>query len=219
MEAMTLQLNSGQEKQLLVENLSPYAIRKLLQKIFTVKEWGQREQINMLQKRKLEGCLCRVPNRFYNQVWDILRRTPKGIRFRNLIMPQQPTINNMTHSELQFALYVESMLNQLEKPEYRQLIVELLCIVSTILIRNPELTLKELNLDNLVIEANRMFCKDNQMTRSDNLDAFISSKYSITAGYFARAVVNNILTGGQLETSAVDIDEDDDGNDDKCTVS
>ncbi|XP_026821358.1 probable phosphorylase b kinase regulatory subunit beta isoform X1 [Rhopalosiphum maidis] len=219
MEAMTLQLNSGLEKQLLVENLSPYAIRKLLQKIFTVKEWGQREQINMLQKRKLEGCLCRVPNRFYNQVWDILRRTPKGIRFRNQIMPQQPTINNMTHSELQFALYVESMLNQLEKPEYRQLIVELLCIVSTILIRNPELTLKELNLDNLVIEANRMFCKDNQMTRSDNLDAFISSKYSITAGYFARAVVNNILTGGQLETSAVDIDEDDDGNDDKCTVS
>jgi len=44
MEAMTLQLNSGKEKQLLVENLSPYAIRKLLQKIFTVKEWGQREQ-------------------------------------------------------------------------------------------------------------------------------------------------------------------------------
>lgn len=44
MEAMTLQLNSGKEKQLLVENLSPYAIRKLLQKIFTVKEWGQKEQ-------------------------------------------------------------------------------------------------------------------------------------------------------------------------------
>jgi len=57
------------------------------------------------------------------------------------------------------------------------------------------------------------------MTLSDNLDAFISSKYSITAGYFARAVVNNILTGGQMETSAVDIDEDDDGNVDKCTVS
>ncbi|KAL4100994.1 hypothetical protein QTP88_021015 [Uroleucon formosanum] len=219
MEAMMLELNSGKKKQLLVENLSPYAIRKLLQKIFTVKEWGQIEQINMLQKRKLEGCLCRVPNRFYNQVWDILRRTPRGIRFRNQVMPQQPTINNMTHSELQFALYIESMLNQLEKPEYRQLIVELLCIVSTILIRNPELTLKELNLDSLVTEANKMFCKDNQMTLSDNLDAFISSKYSITAGYFARAVVNNILTGGQMETSAVDIDEDDDGNIDKCTVS
>lgn len=56
------------------------------------------------------------------------------------------------------------------------------------------------------------------MVRTDNLDAFISSKYSITTGYLARAVVNGILTGGQLETSAVDIDEDDD-NADKCTVS
>lgn len=44
-------------------------------------------------------------------------------------MPQQPTINNMTHSELQFALYVESMLNQLEKPEYRQLIVEVIILI------------------------------------------------------------------------------------------
>ncbi|CAI6353582.1 unnamed protein product [Macrosiphum euphorbiae] len=44
MEAMTLQLNYGKKKQLMVENLSPYAIRKLLQKIFTVKEWGQIEQ-------------------------------------------------------------------------------------------------------------------------------------------------------------------------------
>jgi len=77
-----------------------------------------------MQKRKLEGCLCRVPSRFYNQVWDILRRTPKGILVRNQVLPQQPTINNMTHSELQFALHVEDMLNHIEKPEYRQLIVE-----------------------------------------------------------------------------------------------
>lgn len=53
---------------------------------------------------------------------------------------------------------------------------------------------------------------------SDDLDAFVSSKYSITSGYLARAVVNNILTGGELETLAVDIVEDD-NNDDKCTVS
>lgn len=81
-------------------------------------------RINMLQMRKLEGCWCRVPNRFYNQVWDILRRTPKGIRVRNQVLPQQPTINNMSHSELQFALHVENMLNHIEKPEYRQLVVE-----------------------------------------------------------------------------------------------
>jgi len=44
MEAMKLQLNFGKKTQLLVENLSPYDIRKLLQKIFTIKKWGQTEQ-------------------------------------------------------------------------------------------------------------------------------------------------------------------------------
>lgn len=39
------------------------------------------------------------------------------------------------------------------------LVFQLLGIVSTILIRNPELTLKELDLDSLVSEANKMFCK------------------------------------------------------------
>ncbi|XP_025426004.1 probable phosphorylase b kinase regulatory subunit beta isoform X2 [Sipha flava] len=218
LEAMKLQLKTEKETKM-VENLSPYAIRQLLQKILTVKEWAQKEQISMFQKRQLEGCWCRVPNQFYNQVWDILRRTPKGIRVRNQVLPQQPTINNMTHSELQFALYVENMLNHIDKPEYRQLIVELLCIVSTILTRNPELTLKELNLDNLVNEANRIFCKDNQLVRTENLDNFISAKYSTTTGYLARAVVNNILTGGQLETSVVEIDDENDQNEDKCMVS
>lgn len=40
-------------------------------------------------------------------------------------------------------------------------VFQLLCIVSTILVRNPELTLKELDLDNLIVEANKMFCKVN----------------------------------------------------------
>jgi len=95
-------------------------------------------RINVLEKRKLEGCLCRVPNRFYNQVWDILRRTPKGIWVRNQTLSQQPTINNMTHSELQFALHVENMLNHIERPEYRQLIVE----VSTFVRFDRNITIK-----------------------------------------------------------------------------
>ncbi|XP_050528784.1 probable phosphorylase b kinase regulatory subunit beta isoform X2 [Daktulosphaira vitifoliae] len=218
LEAMKLQLKAEKEKKIL-ENLSPYAIRQLLQKILTIKEWTQKEQINMLHKRMIEGCWCRVPNKFYNQVWDILVRTPRGIRVLNQVLPQRPTINHMTHSELQFGLFVENMLIRIQIPEYRQLVVELLCIVSTILIRNPELTLRdELNLDNLIIQANLMFCKDNNSKVNDKLDQFISSKYSITTGYLARAVVNNILTGGQLETSSVDLEEDEE-DEDKCKVS
>lgn len=55
--------------------------------------------------------------------------------------------------------------------------------------------------------------------RTENLDDFISAKYSTTTGYLARAVVNNILTGGQLETSVVDIDDENGHNEDKCMVS
>lgn len=66
----------------------------------------------------------------------------------------------------------------------------------------------------------QLHLQDNQLVYSDNLDAFISSNYSTTSGYLARAVVNNILTVGKLETSSVDIDDEDDDNEDKiCTVS
>jgi hypothetical protein len=61
--------------------------------------------------------------------------------------------------------------------------------------------------------------QDNQLVRTENLDNFISAKYSTTTGYLARAVVNNILTGGQLETSVVEIDDENDQNEDKCMVS
>lgn len=75
-------------------------------------------------------------------------------------IPQQPTLSNQSRSELNFALLVEQMLNSIQRPEYRQVIVELLCIVSIILSRNPELCFhKILDLDQLVTEASQMYFK------------------------------------------------------------
>lgn len=49
---------------------------------------------------------------------------------------------------------------QIPRPEYRQLVVELLCIVNTILLRNPELRFKaQLDLDAVITEALAMFMK------------------------------------------------------------
>lgn len=49
---------------------------------------------------------------------------------------------------------------QIARPEYRQLVVELLCIVNTILLRNPELRFKmQLDLDFVIAEALAMFMK------------------------------------------------------------
>ncbi|KAJ8972230.1 hypothetical protein NQ314_000272 [Rhamnusium bicolor] len=63
------------------------------------------------QKRQLEGCLCRVPSSFYNQVWDVMTRTPQGIKVAGNVIPQQPTLSNMTRSELTFSLLVEQVIH------------------------------------------------------------------------------------------------------------
>lgn len=78
----------------------------------------------MLGRRKIEGCLCRVPAHFYNQVWEVLMRCPGGIVVNGRELPQQTTLSSMTRSELTFALLVESLLHHIQLPEYRQIIVE-----------------------------------------------------------------------------------------------
>jgi len=117
-------------------------------------------------------------------------------------LPQQPTLSNMTRSELTFALLVESMLHHILEPEYRQIIVELLNIVATILLRNPELSFKRpLDLDKLVEDAVLMYCKDHNLEKTKDMSPFFAAHYSVTTGYLARAVVNNVLTGGCVTTT------------------
>lgn len=80
--------------------------------------------LTILGRRKIEGCLCRVPSHFYNQVWEVLMRCPGGITVNERELPQQPTVSSMTRSELTFALLVESLLHHIQLPEYRQIVVE-----------------------------------------------------------------------------------------------
>lgn len=66
----------------------------------------------------------------------------------------------MSRGELQFSLLVEEMLHQMPQPERRQISVELLCIVATILSRNPELKFQQqLDLDVLLEDAFAMYCR------------------------------------------------------------
>lgn len=46
--------------------------------MLTVSQWAD-DKLDILQRRRLEGCLCRVPNKFYYLVWDVLGRCPLGI--------------------------------------------------------------------------------------------------------------------------------------------
>lgn len=79
-------------------------------------------------------------------------------------IPAQPTLVNMSRSELSFALLVEEALVRVASPELRQLCVELLCVCATILRRNPELHLRQpLDLDLLLDDARRTYAKVRSM--------------------------------------------------------
>ncbi|XP_044266154.1 probable phosphorylase b kinase regulatory subunit beta isoform X5 [Tribolium madens] len=186
----------GDKKKL--EDHSPYEVRQLLYKVLSIKEWGAKEKLTPFQKRQLEGCLCRVPTFFYHQVWDVMARTPQGIKVLGKVLPQQPTMSNLAKCELTFSLLVEEMLNCINRPEYRQLVVELLSIVSTILGRNPELFFSQmLDLEQLINDAAEMYVKDHGLL-TDGVKKLMEVPYIQSTGYLARAVVNSVLKRGQL---------------------
>ena len=124
----------------------------------------------------------------------------------------------MSRSELSFSLLVEELFNHIVQPERRQLSVESLCIVATILSRNPELRFKQvLDLDELLDESFSIYCKENKLAPTKDISQLFSLPYNETTGYLARAAVNNVLKGGAL---APQQDDDNlDGQDETCKVS
>ncbi|XP_063358437.1 probable phosphorylase b kinase regulatory subunit beta isoform X1 [Cydia amplana] len=179
-----------------LEALSPYRLRTLLQRVLTVSDWADEEGLTPLQRRQLEGCLCRVPKHFYIQVWDILLRTPKGITIHGHCIPASPTLVNMSRSELSFALLVEGALVRAPSAARRQLCVELLCVVAAILRRNPELCLQALDLDKLLQDAHHTYAKDSGVSGDD--EPLASAPAPVSVGYLARAVVNSVLQESAL---------------------
>ncbi|XP_041971437.1 probable phosphorylase b kinase regulatory subunit beta isoform X2 [Aricia agestis] len=204
LEAMRACLALGGADPAQLEGLSPYRLRELLQRVLSVSDWADDEGLTPLQRRRLEGCLCRVPKNFYVQVWDILVRTPKGIIVEGHCIEAQPTLMNMSRSELSFALVVEAALVRVASAERRQLVVELLCVLHAILRRNPELLLHHpLHLDRLLDLAHATYAKDSGITDTDSPLGAAAPPVSI--GYLARAVVNSVLqatTTPQLAPSA-----------------
>lgn len=123
----------------------------------------------------------------------------------------------MSRSELSFSLLVEETFNHITQPERRQLSVELVCIVATILSRNPELFFKEkLDLDQLLEEAYAIYCKENKLPPVKDVTPLFSLPYNVTTGYLARAAVNNVLQGGALSPQDGDVL---DSQDETCKVS
>ncbi|XP_053289517.1 phosphorylase b kinase regulatory subunit beta isoform X3 [Pleuronectes platessa] len=182
-----------------IYQLSPSDIKQLLLDVLQPQNTGR----SWLNRRQIDGSLNRTPLGFYDRVWQILERTPNGIRVAGTHLPQQPTLSDMTMYEMNFSLLVEDKLKKIVLPEYRQIIVELLMVVSILLERNPELEFSDqVDLDVLVKEAFSDFQRDHSSLegkeKQDGMEAFYNTapvgKRS-TSSYLTKAVMIQLLQG------------------------
>ncbi|XP_066189876.1 phosphorylase b kinase regulatory subunit alpha, skeletal muscle isoform isoform X3 [Sylvia atricapilla] len=80
------------------------------------------------RRRRLDGALNRVPVGFYQKVWKILQKC-HGLSVEGFVLPSSTT-REMTPGEMKFAVHVESVLNRVPQPEYRQLLVEAILVLT-----------------------------------------------------------------------------------------
>jgi len=72
-------------------------------------------------------------------------------------LPQNPTVDDMTPHERNFALLIQSWLDGCETPIDRQLVVECVIVLAKIVQRNPEVQMNEvIRFDVIVEEAIRI---------------------------------------------------------------
>uniref|UniRef100_A0AAQ5XDK3 Phosphorylase b kinase regulatory subunit n=1 Tax=Amphiprion ocellaris TaxID=80972 RepID=A0AAQ5XDK3_AMPOC len=182
-----------------IYQLSPGDIKQLLLDVLQPQHTGR----SWLNRRQIDGSLNRTPLGFYDRVWQILERTPNGIVVAENHLPQQPSLSDMTMYEMNFSLLVEDTLKNIVLPEYRQIIVELLMVVSILLERNPELEFSDkVDLDGLVKEAFNDFQRDcsrfEGMEKQDNMEAFYNTPpvgKRGTSSYLTKAVMILLLQG------------------------
>ncbi|XP_077307795.1 phosphorylase b kinase regulatory subunit beta isoform X3 [Lithobates pipiens] len=206
------QMRGGDKSETDIYQLSPGEIKQLLLCILKPQQSGR----CWLNRRQIDGSLNRNPSGFYDRVWQILERTPSGIIVSGKFLPQQPTLSDMTMYEMNFSLLVEDMLQNIAQPEYRQIIVELLMIVSVILERNPEFEFQEkVDLDKLVKEAFNDFQRDQSRLqgaeKQDDMSAFYNTPplgKRGTCSYLTKAVMS-VLLESEVKPS----------NEDPCSIS
>ncbi|KOB70251.1 putative phosphorylase b kinase regulatory subunit beta, partial [Operophtera brumata] len=133
------------------ESLSPFKLRIL----------------TPLQRRQLEGCLCRVPKHFYIQAALVGVASPARRQLCvELLCVLATILRRNPELYLQQALDLDKLLDDahLTYAKGRQLCVELLCVLATILRRNPELYLQQaLDLDKLLDDAHLTYAKRRQL--------------------------------------------------------
>jgi phosphorylase kinase alpha/beta subunit len=125
--------------------------------------------------RQAEGAINRVPKDFFKQVWLLMQHC-KGLVIGDKLerrnrLDSEIMLAEMTAGEKNFALLIEHLLNKIEAPEYRQVNIEALTALATIVANNPNLQIEAyIVLDVLIGHAVRLAWLENQPQRSDRYD-------------------------------------------------
>ncbi|XP_041820513.1 phosphorylase b kinase regulatory subunit alpha, skeletal muscle isoform isoform X4 [Chelmon rostratus] len=111
-----------------------------------------------LRRRRLDGALNRVPVGFYQKVWRILQKC-HGLSIEGFVLPSSTT-REMTPGEIKFSVHVETVLNRVPQPEYRQLLVEAILVLTMLAdVEIPSIG-SIIHVEKIVHLANDMFYKD-----------------------------------------------------------
>uniref|UniRef100_A0A8C9S6T4 Phosphorylase b kinase regulatory subunit n=1 Tax=Scleropages formosus TaxID=113540 RepID=A0A8C9S6T4_SCLFO len=121
-----------------------------------------------MRRRRLDGALNRVPVGFYQKVWKILQKC-HGLSIEGFLLPSSAT-REMTPGEIKFAVNVETVLNRIPQPEYRQLLVEAILVLTMFAqVETPSIG-NIIHVDRIVHMANDMFYQDQKdLGAEDNL--------------------------------------------------
>ncbi|XP_032083928.1 phosphorylase b kinase regulatory subunit alpha, skeletal muscle isoform isoform X2 [Thamnophis elegans] len=119
-----------------------------------------------LRRRRLDGALNRVPVGFYQKVWRILQKC-HGLSVEGFVLPSSTT-REMTPGEIKFAVHVESVLNRVPQPEYRQLFVEAILVLTLLTdVEGPSLG-GLVAVDRIVHVANDLFYQEQKILGADD---------------------------------------------------
>jgi len=121
-----------------------------------------------LRRRCLDGALNRVPPQFYSRMWFVLKRcNGMVLPICGINLEHRLTLEN-TPQETKFALKIEEELNKISYPEYRQLVVESMMILSLLLDRDPNYRFNNIiSLDQIIADANKLFLENQRLENGD----------------------------------------------------
>ncbi|XP_037546197.1 phosphorylase b kinase regulatory subunit alpha, liver isoform [Nematolebias whitei] len=118
----------------------------------------EEKQGQWLRRRRLDGAINRVPMGFYQKVWKILQKC-HGLSLDGYVLPSSTT-REMTAGEIKFAVQVESVLNHVPQPEYRQLLVETIMVLGLVADVDVDNIGGIIHVDRILHLANDLFLND-----------------------------------------------------------